>query len=135
MHSKDYILTEIEKMALVIARLLGFKEAGKTDEFIKLADSTLLNNYNIKLDEILALDIDAFELLLKNENYSADKLDALAQLLYIYSLPFTANAELLLSFKKILLVYDVLEQQYHRQSFENINKRNTIYQFLQTNYE
>ncbi len=135
MYRKDYILTELEKMAIVIARLLGFKDAGKDQEFIKLADSTLLNEYNIKLDEILALDINAFKSLLERENYSADKLDALAQLLYIYSQPFIANADLLLTFKKIMLIYDVLEQQYHRQSFENINKRNTIYQFLQTNYE
>jgi hypothetical protein len=30
----------------------------------------------------------------------------------------------------VLVVYDKLEQQYHRASLENINKRNFIHQFL-----
>jgi hypothetical protein len=135
MFRKDYILSEIEKLALVIARLMGLKTEGKEDEFIHLADSTLLNEYNIPLDELLGLTIEDFRLRLENENYSADKFDALAQLLYLYSEPFGANPETLLTLQKVLIIFDLLEQKYHRQSFENINKRNRIYQFVKRNYE
>jgi hypothetical protein len=135
MFRKDYILNEIEKLALVIARLMGFKTAGKEDEFIPLADSTLLHEYNIPLKELLGLTIEDFEIKLEKENYSADKLDALAQLLYLYSEPFNANPEVLLTLKKVLIIFDTLEQKYHRQSFENINKRKFIYQFVTRNYE
>lgn len=60
MFRKDYILNEIEKLTLVIARLMGLKANGKVDEFIHLADSTLLNEYNIPLAELLELTIEDF---------------------------------------------------------------------------
>ena len=132
---RDYILNEIEKLALVIARLMGLKTAGKDDEFIHLADSTLLHEYNIHLEELLELTTEGFERILEKENYSADKLDALAQLLFLHSEPFVANPETLLSLQKVLIIFDQLEQKHHRQSFENINKRNRIYEFMNNNYE
>jgi hypothetical protein len=132
---RDYILNEIEKLALVLARLMGLKTAGKADEFIHLADSTLLHEYNIHLEELLELTIEGFERTLEKENYSADKLDALGQLLFLHSEPFAANPETLLSLQKVLIIFDRLEQKHHRQSFENINKRNRIYEFLNNNYE
>ena len=135
MFGKDYILREVEKLALVIARLMGLKAGGKTNEFIHLADSTLLHEYNIPLEKLLALSIEDFGLLLEKENYSADKLDALAQLLYLHIEPFSVNTETLLTLQKILVLFDQLEEKYHRQSFENINKRNFIHQFVNKNYE
>ncbi|MFI5136640.1 MAG: hypothetical protein ACHQIM_02355 [Sphingobacteriales bacterium] len=132
---RDYILNEIEKLALVIARLMGLKTAGKDDEFIHLADSTLLHEYNIPLDELLELTTEGFERTLERGNYSADKLDALAQLLFLHAEPLAVNPETLLSLQKVLIIFDRLEQKYHRQSFENINKRNRIYEFVNNNYE
>jgi hypothetical protein len=135
MFIRDYILNDIEKLALVIARLIGLKADGKADEFIHLADSTLLHEYNMRLEELLELTIDAFKLKLEKENYSADKLDALAKLLYLHCEPFSPGPETQLILKKVLIIFDILEQKYHRQSFENINKRKFIYQFVNRSYE
>lgn len=132
---RDYILNEIEKLALIIAKLMGLKAEGKLEEFVHLADSTLLTEYNIPLKELLELTIEGFKVKLEKENYSADKLDALAQLLYLQCEPFIVGPEILLTLKKILIIFDILEQKFHRQSFENINKRNFIYQFVIRNYE
>ena len=115
MFKRDYILNDIEKLALVIARLIGLKADGKADEFIHLADSTLLHEYNIRLEELLELTIEDFKLKLEKENYSADKLDALAQLLYLHCEPFITGSETLLMLQKVLVIFDLLEQKYHRQ--------------------
>ncbi|HEY8783189.1 MAG TPA: hypothetical protein VIM16_16300 [Mucilaginibacter sp.] len=130
MFRKDYLLNDVEKLTLVIARLIGLKADGKVDEFIHLADSTLLNEYNTPLKELLELTIEDFTLKLEKDNYSADKLDALAQLLYLQAEPFSVSPEILSILKKVLIIFDILEQKYHRQSFENINKRNFIYRFV-----
>ncbi len=114
---------------------MGLKTEDKADEFIQLAENTLLKEYNITLPELLAFTLKEFEERLQTENYSADKLDALAQLLYLNSEPFTSSVETQLSLQKTLLIFDWLEQTHHRQSFENIHKRNHIYQFLENNYE
>jgi hypothetical protein len=135
MYRKDYFLNEIEKIALVRARFMGLKADGKADEFIQLADTTMLNEYGVPLPELLKLTIEDFETLLEEENYNADKLDALAHLIYLLAHPFTADPECLLMQKKVLVVFDLLERKYHRQSFENITKRNSIYQFIRLNYE
>ena len=132
---KDFILNEVEKIAVVVAGLAGFKVANKSDEFIKLADTTLQNEYGIKLQELLDLNTDDFELWLQKQNYHADKLDVLAQLLYMHYEPFNTNPETLTALQKVIIIFDLLEKKHHRASFENINKRNTIYQFLQNNYE
>ena len=97
---KDYILNELEKLTLVLARLAGFKEEAKPDEFIQLADTTLQNEYNIKLQELLELSNPDFELLLEKQNYHPDKLDALGQLLYMYQQPFIPSPETLATDRK-----------------------------------
>jgi hypothetical protein len=135
MYKRDILLDEIEKFALLLARLMGLKTEGKADEFTQLAENIMLKEYNIPLPELLGLTLKEFEVRLSGENYSADKLDALAQLLYLNSESFTASVETMLSLQKTLFIFDLLEQTHHRQSFENINKRNHIYQFLKNNYE
>jgi len=132
---KDYILRELEKITVMMARLVGFKEQLKPDEFIKLADTMLQNEFNIKFEALLKLSIDDFEAFLIKGNYKADKLDALAQILYMHAEPFSPSPETLASLQKILLIFEWLEKKHRSSSFENINKQNTIYQFLQTNYE
>jgi hypothetical protein len=132
---KDYILREVEKMTLMMARLVGLKEDAKPDEFIKFADTMLQNEFDIKLDELLALSAADFELFLVKGNHKADKLNALAQLLYMHAEPFSPSPQTLATLQKILLIFEWLEKKHHSSSFQNINKQNTIYQFLQTNYE
>jgi hypothetical protein len=135
MYKKDYILNEAEKLTLVIVKLMGLKAENKADKFIHLADSTLLSEYNISLAELLELTIEDFKLKLEKENNSADKLDALAQLLYVCNEPFSVDPETLQVLQKVIIIFDLLEQKCHRQSFENINKRNLINQFINHNYE
>jgi thioredoxin-like negative regulator of GroEL len=132
MFRKDIIVDEVQKLALLLAKLLGFKAEGKADEFMHLAESTMLNEYDITLHEVLELSIQDFKIKLAEQNYSAGKLDALASVLYLNSEPLENNAETVKTLQKVLIIYDRLEQQYHRQSFENISKRNIIHQFLKT---
>lgn len=132
---KDYILREIEKIVYSISQLAGFKKTVNPEAFEQHADQMLQDQYGLKLPELLEPGIDDFELLLNKKNYSADKLDVLAQLLYLYYEPFTATDETLIALQKIISIFNRLEQKHHRTSFENINKRNTIYQFLKENYE
>ena len=132
---RDILVDGIEKLAIVLAKLMGFKKEGKASEFTQLAENTILKEYDISLLELLGLTLEEFEASLSGKNYNAEKLDLLAQLLYLKSEPLTVSAETQLSLKKILLIFDQLEQKHRWQSFENINKRNHIYQFLKNNNE
>jgi len=132
---RDILVDGIEKLAIVLAKLMGFKKEDKASEFTQLAENTMLKEYGISLPELQGLTLEEFEASLSGKNYNAEKLDLLAQLLYLNSEPLTVSAETQLSLKKILLIFDQLEQKHRWQSFENINKRNHIYQFLKNNNE
>lgn len=131
MYKENFIDNEIRKLALIFARLLGLKADGKTDEFVHMADNTLLNEYNFEWDELPDMPLNDFEVMLQSNGYGADKLDTLAQILYLRTEPFQNTAETREILQKVLVVYDMLEQQHHWQSFENVNKRNIILQFLE----
>jgi len=133
MYKESFIDNEIRKLALIFARLMGLKADGKADEFVQLADSTLLNEYNIDWDELLGMPLNDFEALLQNSNYNADKLDMLAQILYLRAGPFDASDKTLACLQKVLLIFGMLEKKYHGQSLGNINKRNFINQYLHNN--
>ena len=132
---KDFILREIEKIVYSITRLAGFKNSANPEAFDQLANQMLQDEYDINLPALLELSNDDFELLLDDRNYSPEKLDALAQLLYMYYEPFVVNDETLAGLQKIISIFNRLEKKHHRTSFENINKLDTIYQFLKENYE
>ena len=131
MYKENLIDNEIRKLALILARLMGLKADGKADEFVHLAGNTLLKEYNFEWDELPDLPLNDFEALLQTNDYGADKLDTLAQILYLRTEPFKNTPETRELLKKLLVVYDMLEQQHHRQSFENVNKRNIILRFLE----
>lgn len=133
MYKESFIDNEIRKLALIFARLMGLKADGKADEFIYLADSTLLNGYNVDWDELADMPLTDFEALMQNNNYSADKLDALAQLLYLRAEPLDGSDKTLATLQKVLLILNMLETKYRKQSLDNINKRNFINQYLHNN--
>jgi len=127
---EDLILNEAQKLALVLAKMLGLKEHGKHSEFVQLAENTALKEYDIAWDELLDMPLVDFEAWLLNEGLSTDKLDALAQLLYLQAEPLVANAQTFLSLQKILHTYNRLEREHRWQSLENINRRKLIEQFM-----
>lgn len=128
---KDYILTEVEKLAQALARLLGFKNNNQPQEAQDVYQDMLADDYGLHPDEVLALSEAEFTALIRQKGYSAGKLNILAQLLYheaTNALKHPAEAKMLL--QKTLLVFDMLEQEHHMQSFENIGLRNNIQHLL-----
>ena len=130
MYTRDLVVDEIQKMALVIAKLLGIKSAGTTVEFEQEFNNVLQSEYNIELEQLLSLTEEEFISRINTAEYSSDKLNALSQLLYVFADPFKQDAETQLLLKKVLAIFDLLEQKYHTQSFDNLNKRNAIYRYF-----
>ncbi len=127
MFQQDYLLNEARKFAQLLAKLMGLKTEGNHEEYIQQFNSELKNEYNIELEKLLNLNDDGFIANLNSSAYSAEKLNALGQMLYVLAEPFEADKETDLILRKILIIFDLLEQTHHYQSFENIDKRNIIY--------
>jgi endonuclease III len=135
MYQRDYILTEARKMALLIAKLMGLKTEDNEEEYMQYFNEILHDEYNTELNNLLQANDADFKALLANAGYSAEKLNALSQMLYVFAEPFNADEETASVLNKVLLIFDVLEQKHHYESFDNLNKRNQIYSFFKNNYE
>ena|SRR3569833_2329866 len=133
MFKRDIILAEMQKLALILARLVGLKEEGKQAEFNQLAEDTALKEYEIAWQDLLNMPPVDFEIWLQRQAISADKLDALAQLLYLQNEPFGASPKCKINLQKVLLIYDLLEQKHHRQSLDNIRRRKKIEIYITDN--
>jgi len=132
MYQKDFILNEAERLARLIAKLLGLKsQAGNDDEAEHLYQHALVDEFGLTREEMLSSAPESFKQWLQYKSFNAVKLDALAQLIYHDCEPLAANTETLTQLKKVLVIFDMLEQQHHQQSFDNLSKRNIIQQYIQ----
>jgi hypothetical protein len=130
---RDMVIDEMRKTALIIAKLLGLKVAGKQDEFVQEVNGLILKEYDTDLETLLALSEDDFKDLINSDRYNSEKLNALSQALYMFAEPFKHDETTQLLLKKVMAIFDVLEEKYHYQSFDNITKRNAIYKYFNIN--
>ncbi|RXF67850.1 hypothetical protein [Arcticibacter tournemirensis] len=127
---KDFIEAEIQKLALVLARILGLKNEGNVDDATELAYQTLSDNFGLDATCLHTATSEEFQEDLKNRKYSAEKLDMLAQILFESAYPFQETEETFAILNKTAAVFNLLETEYHQQSLENIARREQIEKFL-----
>ena len=123
-------MDDIRKTALIIEKIFGVKGKGMVNEFKQEFDKTLQNEYAAELEQLIALNQEDFEVLIKSDKYSAEKLVTLSQMLYVFAEPFEQNEETQQLLTKVIAILDVLEEKYHIQSFDNITRRNAIYKYF-----
>lgn len=130
---RDFLQAEIEKLAQAMAKILGLKEAGKTQEAADLINKSLLNDFDLKLEDLLLLDENQFKKLLADRKYPAQKLDLLGRFLLESVSPFQQNPETITTLNHVLMIFQMLEQEHHTQSFDNLIRQQNIVQFLKPN--
>jgi hypothetical protein len=127
---RDFLQAEIERLAKVLARLMGLKDQNKLDEADLLIEKVLSEEYGLSLDFLTEASVQDFYKFLRDKSFPAQKIDLLVQFLYQASLNANqenANPDLL---KKTLLVMDLLEKEYHQQSLSNLKRRTLIENYL-----
>jgi len=130
---RDFLQAEISKLAQALAKIMGVKEAGQKQEADGLIRQNLIQGFDFNFDESLLLDKEQFKELLLAKNYPSQKLDLLSQFLYEKVSPFQTNLQTVIVLNQLLTIYELLEQEYHTQSLENLNRKQAIIQFLNHN--
>ena len=133
MFQRDFLVNEARKFAELLARLMGLKAEGLMVEFNKETDDLLQKEYDITLERLLALPLDDFREDIERSTYnshSPEKLNALSQILYVFAEPFADDDETASLLKKVLIIFEVLEQKHHFQSFDNVAKQKFIHQYF-----
>jgi hypothetical protein len=130
MYRKDLITAEIEKLALVLARIMGLKIEFRLKEAEDLFNETLLNSFGLERDLILTNDIEPFSNWLENSNLNAEQLNSLGDFLFS-ELDFEQNPITSLLFaQKLNLVYQSLVDKHQMVHLINMGRQKYIQQYI-----
>ncbi|WP_231427727.1 hypothetical protein [Pedobacter sp. Leaf250] len=82
MYRKDLITAEIQKLAEVLARIMGLKLEGKLKDAQVMFDETMEKSFILPVDILESSNLSDFENWLESANLPPEKLDSLSEFLY-----------------------------------------------------
>ena len=135
MFQRDFLMNEARKFALLLAKLMGLKADGRHEEYISYFNDILQDEYNAELEALLKLSEQDFTDTLNKANYTTEKLNALSWMFYVFAEPFNNDDETADILNKVLIIFNLLETQHHYESFDNITKRNNIYNYFKNTHD
>lgn len=130
MYRKDLITAEIQKLAQVLARIMGLKLEGKLEESADLFRESLWKDFGITEENLFSKQQEGFEASLNDSTFPAEKLEMLSQFLYSEfdpSLPSDKNEVLA---EKLNLIYQTLEVKHRIVSMTNLDRQKKVQQYL-----
>ena len=132
MFRKDFITSEIQKLAQVLARIIGLKKEGEIEEAHKAIVEALQESFHFNEHFLNTCSAGEFKDLLDDRKYPEEKLSILAQLLFESAHPFEDVPEIHNHLHLVLVAFSKLEKDFHTQSLDNLAKRQMIDKFLNT---
>jgi hypothetical protein len=130
MYRKDLITAEIEKLAQVLARIMGLKVELRLKEAEDLFNETLLNSFGLDREILLNSDITPFADWLENSTLNAEQLNSLGDFLFS-DLDFEQNSiKALLFAQKLNLVYQCLADKHQTVHLINMGRQKYIQQYI-----
>lgn len=130
MYKRDLITAEIEKLAKVLARIIGLKVELKLEEAQDLLAETLANNFGLPINILYDPELGPFELWLDKADLPAEKLDMLSQFIFneLELQHQTINNRVLS--QKLNLIYQTLASKHHIVHLIHLDRQQLIKQYL-----
>ncbi len=131
MYKRDLITTEIEKLAQVLAKILGLKAELKLKEAEDLFNETLFNAFGLERASLLNIDMTPFSTWLESSNLNAEQLNTLGDFLYS-ELDFEQNPiNSALIAQKLNLIYHCLADKHQIVHLINLGRQKYIQQYIE----
>ncbi|PWS30764.1 hypothetical protein [Pedobacter paludis] len=128
MYRKDLITAEIQKLAEVLAKIMGLKLEGKLKEAESIFNETMEKSFVLPQEILLSNDPLVFENWLNENDLSPEKLDSLSEFLY-YELGVSENRNEIIA-PKLNLIYQQLADKHKIVHLVNLHRQKTIQQYL-----
>jgi hypothetical protein len=127
MYRKDLITAEIERLAQVLAKIMGLKLDGDFTKAADLFNETMSLSFNLP-HAVLEEEVDAFKSWLDKTDLTAEKLDSLSEFLF-YELGTTPERNKLIA-PKLNLIYKALAEKHKIVHLVNFHRQEIIQQYL-----
>ncbi len=128
MYRKDLITAEIERLAQVLARIMGLKLEGDLAQAGLLFNETITNSFKLPIEILEDSDISNFKKWLAESDLSAEKLDSLSEFLY-YELGISSERNALIA-SRLNLIYKILAEKHKVVHLVNFHRQEIIQQYL-----
>ena len=130
MYRKDLITAEIERLAQVLAKIMGLKVELKLKEAEILFEETLLAGFGLPKPLLLDIDIKPFLNWLEQANLAPEKLNTLTDFLFS-ELDFERNPIISqLYAQKLNLIYQFLVDRHQIVHLINMGRQKYIQQYI-----
>jgi len=128
MYRRDLITAEIQKLAQVLAKIMGLKLEGKLEEAEQLFKETIKGNFALPLEILEDENSLKFENWLNESDFPPEKLDSLSEFLY-YELGVSNERNKIIA-PKLNLIYQTLANKHKIVHLVNMHRQNIIQQYL-----
>jgi hypothetical protein len=129
-YKRDLITTEIEKLAEVLARIIGLKKELRLNEADILFDETLASSFQLEKKLLITPDTESFIEWLGNSKLGPEKLNILSDFLFS-KLDFENDVIVSpLIAKKLDLIYTFLANQHQIVHLINLGRQKYIQQYI-----
>ena len=130
MYRKDLITAEIERLAQVLAKIMGLKVELKLEEAEILFEETLLSGFGLPKSLIIDIDIKPFLDWLEQAQLAPEKLNTLTDFLFS-KLDFEQNPIISqLYAQKLNLIYQFLVDRHQIVHLINMGRQKYLQQYL-----
>ncbi|RZK66017.1 MAG: hypothetical protein EOO95_06950 [Pedobacter sp.] len=128
MYRRDLITAEIQKLAQVLARIMGLKLEGKLEEAEQVFEETIKESFSLPLEVLDDEDSAKFQNWLNEIDFAPEKLDSLSEFLY-YELGVSNERNKIIA-PKLNLIYQTLADKHKIVHLVNMHRQNIIQQYL-----
>ncbi|MFN0255647.1 hypothetical protein [Pedobacter ureilyticus] len=128
MYRRDLLTAEIERLAQVLARIMGLKLEGDLAQASLLLNDTLETSFNLPPSILENSELSVFENWLNETDMPAEKLDSLSEFLY-YELGVSPERNKLIA-PRLNLIYKVLAEKHKIVHLVNFHRQEIIQQYL-----
>ncbi|MCY1521828.1 hypothetical protein D9M68_566600 [compost metagenome] len=128
MYKRDLMKAEIERLALVLAKIMGLKVEQKFEESQRLFDDTMKGSFDLPAEIVTGIAIEPFKEWLEESSLSAAKLDSLSEFLF-YELGTSPQRNAVIA-PKLNLIYQVLAEKHKLVHLVNFHRQEIIQQYL-----
>lgn len=130
MYRKDLITSEIERLAQVLAKIMGLKVELKLKEAELLFEETLSSGFGLTKSLLLDIDNEPFSTWLKQADLAPEKLNTLTDFLFS-ELDFERNPIISqLYAQKLNLIYQFLVDRHQIVHLINMGRQKYIQQYI-----
>ncbi|RNL54913.1 hypothetical protein [Pedobacter jejuensis] len=128
MYRKDLITAEIQKLAQVLARIMGLKLEGKVEDANQIFEETMRGSFFLPVEILEDKNALPFEEWLINSDLPSEKLDSLSEFLY-YELGINNERNAIIA-PKLNLIYNELVDKHKIVHLVNMHRQKIIQQYL-----